>query len=126
MEVRLRRKGNRRAIRGKPYRLRCLGLLGLGALRFKYYVMGVESYYEPKVEFVRTQVFNSRRNFARNLAVGKIGVLPSKFPKFPAPRNVLYKGADEETEGFATRITEVWELSGPSGWDKQLYGKSTL
>lgn len=88
--------------------------------RFNYYIRGVESFYEPAVEFTRRTVFNSRSGFRLNQSLGKIDVPPAQAPKYTG-RNWLFKGREQTTEGFATTIDEVWELSGPLGWDPYFY-----
>lgn len=94
-----------------------------GAFLAYYKMKGTEAYNEPTCEFVRTTVFNYKSGFARNLAIGKIGNLPPGFPKY-AERNALFLGHEEEQEGFATRIVECWQLSGPAKWDGYIYGKN--
>lgn len=93
----------------------------LAAYLLYYKLRGAESWYCPRVELVRTSVFNARLGFPRKLNVGKIDTPPPGFPRFTG-RNALYKGHEEEVEGHATRIVESWEVSGPLLWDAFLYG----
>lgn len=42
--------------------------------------------------------------------------------KVKSPRNWLYVGGTYKTEGKVTKCVKVYRLSGPNGWDPEIYG----
>lgn len=77
---------------------------------------GVKSYKVPTV------VYRSVRptNFAP-ADVGNVGVISSAPVAAPSGRNWLYAGKTWSRDGGVYTVNEEWILSGPRGWDSDIY-----
>lgn len=101
-----------------------------GATSTKYYAnanlnkAGVTSYLVPGVTYTQSITnYDGRQSSARLNLVGKISNPPSSdiLPKVAAGRDWLLIGANSRQVGDGINVEYKWRLSGPNGWDQELY-----
>lgn len=107
---------------GKACCLRvALGKLSGAAAEVRdYYMRGVTEYYE-----IYGEATAKWKGEARDYAVGEI-CQPPGHPKTPAGREWLCVGVGTEKNGEDEWQTATFRLSGRGGWDKKLYGSSSV
>ena len=107
---------------GKACKLRvALGKLsGMAAEVRDYYMRGVTEYYE-----IYGDVTAKWKGEARHYDVGEICTPPGS-PNTPDGREWLCVGVGKEKNGEEVWYTASFRLSGRGGWDKKLYGGSSV
>ena len=82
---------------------------------------GIESYLKPGCSYKRSYVSESIPSGALLNDIGKIKSPPSPAPSAPTDQNYLFTGASWSKQAGVVTITEEYLLSGPGGWDPNLY-----
>jgi len=82
---------------------------------------GIESYLKPGGIYKKTYVSNDYPGAALMNQVGKIATPSSPAPTAPAGQNYLCIGISWSKQAGVVTIMEDYQLSGPGGWDPDLY-----
>lgn len=86
---------------------------------------GVKSFLSPGVTY--TESITNSDSRGSNVDLEKVGKIdtPTKsdvLPKIPSNRNWLLMGASVKEVGNGVAIDYKWKLSGPKGWNEDIYG----
>lgn len=90
-------------------------------LLYKKKRRGIESYLKPGGVFKKTYVSNNFPSSALMNDVGKITSPGSPAPTAPTGQNYLCIGISWSKQAGVVTIMEEYQLSGPGGWDPDLY-----
>lgn len=98
-----------------------VGLTPVATVLYNKKRRGIESYLKPGAVFKKVYVSDDYPDSSLMEMVGKIVELESPAPTPPPHQNYLCMGVSwTKTAGVVT-ITEEYQLSGPGGWDPDLY-----
>ena len=90
-------------------------------LLFRKKRIGIESYLKPCGTFKISYVSKNIPPGSMLAGVGYVGKPPPPCPSAPAGQNYLFMGAPWKKQGGVVEITMEFQLSGPGGWDPDLY-----
>ena len=82
---------------------------------------GIESYLKPGGIYKKTYVSSDYPGSDLMNQVGKIATPPSPAPTAPSGQNYLCIGVTWVKQAGVVTISEEYQLSGPGGWDPDLY-----
>lgn len=85
---------------------------------------GIDSYLKPGAIYKKTYVQREIPTSADLAKVGKITTPPSPAPGPPSGQNYLMMGLSWTKQAGVVTVTEEYQLSGPGGWDPDLYEES--
>lgn len=82
---------------------------------------GIDSYLKPGSVYKKTYVQSEIPSSALLNGVGKITTPGSPAPSPPAGQNYLLMGVTWAKQGGMVTVSEEYQLSGPGGWDTDIY-----
>jgi hypothetical protein len=86
---------------------------------------GIESYLKPGGIYKKTYVSNSYPAASLMTRVGKISTPGEPAPTSPSGQNYLCIGISWAKQAGVVTIMEEYQLSGPGGWDPEIYDSAT-
>jgi len=88
---------------------------------------GVRSFLNAGFVYTETKIYNSARRAGIDLDANTLGEIDDSvpnsdaLPEFPEGRDWLLIQFDVDEWGEGLRVTKSWRLSGPRGWDVDIY-----